>query len=68
MKIRAAKSHPALLREQRAWITYKDSACQFFTSDEFGREGIVLHFGQCKAQIIADRVGALLSLVEFLEQ
>ena len=67
MKARAPSSHPALLREQRAWITYKDAACQFYLTGDFGSFGTVLHFGECKAQVIAERVATLLSLVEFLE-
>lgn len=48
-----------LLEEQRAWLSYKDEACKFFTNGEFGREGQVIHFFACKAEIINKRTREL---------
>jgi uncharacterized protein YecT (DUF1311 family) len=68
--LRGGTQSPAqlLLEGQRAWIKYKDSACLFYTAPEFGREGTVLHFGVCKASIIADRVAVLQILLDELGQ
>lgn len=67
-KENSAESFQRLLDEQRAWIRYKDAACRYFSLVEFGRESQVLHFGICKARVIAHRVGELESLTEFLNQ
>ncbi|MDO9204648.1 lysozyme inhibitor LprI family protein [Methylotenera sp.] len=50
-----------LLTEQRLWIKYKDSACNYFLAENdgalaFGQEGTYLQYGSCKAGIIAERV------------
>ncbi|MGO4452086.1 lysozyme inhibitor LprI family protein [Phyllobacterium sp. TAF24] len=44
-----------LLAEQRLWNTYKDGACKFYDNGEWGREGQVLSFPICRAEIIAAR-------------
>jgi uncharacterized protein YecT (DUF1311 family) len=48
-----------LLAEQRAWITYKEAACAFYANGDFGREGQVLGYPNCQAEIIAERTGRL---------
>lgn len=53
----------SLLGEQRLWIKWKDSACGFYYPHNpnagpvgfAGREGEVIHFGYCKADILAER-------------
>lgn len=53
------------LKEQRAWISFKDDACRYFDNHpDFGREGTVIHYGECKANVIASRVRALNDLNE----
>lgn len=58
-----AVSEPAtkkdLLEEQRAWNAFKDKACQFYANGDFGREGQVLHFPSCRAELIAQRTATL---------
>jgi uncharacterized protein YecT (DUF1311 family) len=48
-----------LLEEQRAWNAFKDKACQFYANGDFGREGQVLHFPSCRAELIARRIATL---------
>ena len=62
MKTYSRNAFESLLSEQRAWIKYKDVACGYYVSvaddgtPTFGREGTALHFGACKASIIAERI------------
>jgi uncharacterized protein YecT (DUF1311 family) len=49
----------ALLAEQRLWVAFKEGACQFYASGDFGREGQVLSYPACQASIIEDRTTAL---------
>jgi uncharacterized protein YecT (DUF1311 family) len=64
MKKVSVQSAQMLLNEQRAWLKFKDAACLFYSSGDFGREGQVLSFGACKAMIIAQRVEALRALMK----
>lgn len=48
-----------LLAEQRLWNTYKESSCNFYANGDWGREGQVLHYGACRASIIAARTRTL---------
>jgi len=67
MKNAGGNSEGLLLKEQRAWIVYKDASCQFYTEQEaFGREGTVIHFGVCRVKVIASRVKELNDLAEDL--
>ena len=68
MKERAPKSFEALLAEERLWVKWKDEACRFYTTGDFGREGQVLHFGACKAEVVAERAQFLKQLADFLAQ
>lgn len=54
------------LEGQRAWIRFKDSACEFYLATEFGSKGR-LDFGVCKAEIVADRVDWLESVISELK-
>ena len=68
MKKVSAQAAQSLLQEQRAWIQFKDAACKYYASGEFGREGQVLSFGACKGSIIADRVATLNVLAAELKE
>jgi len=55
--------HPAvkqaLLEEQRAWVAYKDKSCRTWTTGQLGREGQVIHFYVCRADVIDQRINFL---------
>jgi Uncharacterized protein conserved in bacteria len=53
------KSRAQLLREQQAWIKFKDASCQFYANGDFGREGQVVHYVECRAAIIEARISDL---------
>ncbi|HUZ33502.1 MAG TPA: lysozyme inhibitor LprI family protein [Xanthobacteraceae bacterium] len=57
-----------LLTEERAWIAFKDKSCRFYASDDWGREGSVLHFYTCRGGVIADRQHALEAYGSFFRQ
>lgn len=57
-----ADTKAALLAEQRLWIAFKDESCAAWRSGYFGREGQVLHFFACRADVIDARIGYLQSL------
>jgi uncharacterized protein YecT (DUF1311 family) len=44
-----------LLSEHRAWLQFSDLACEFYNNGDLGREGQVLSYPACKAQVYADR-------------
>ncbi|MBV8894217.1 MAG: DUF1311 domain-containing protein [Acidobacteria bacterium] len=67
IKKTSTQSAKMLLNEQRAWIKFKDSACNFYGSGDFGREGQV-SVNSCKAEQIADRVETLFNLVKELRE
>ena len=49
-----------LLDEQRAWLSFRDASCRLYANpDDFGREGRVIRFPNCRSGIIADRIKAL---------
>lgn len=52
----------ALLDEQRAWIAYKDKSCLALTTGYFGREGQVIHYYVCRADVIDARIDYLENL------
>ena len=56
-----AASKAALLDEQRAWIVYRDKACGLYQSGDRGREGQVLGYPTCVAEVIKARREQLLS-------
>lgn len=45
----------ALVSEQSAWVTYRDSSCEFWATGAYGREGQVLDFPACRATVIETR-------------
>lgn len=48
-----------LLAEQRLWNAYKEQSCNFLRKGSWGREGQVLHFPACRADIIEERTKQL---------
>lgn len=53
------QSRAEFLREQQAWIEFKDASCRFYANGSFGREGQVLHYVGCRAAIIEARISDL---------
>ncbi|NGN44071.1 DUF1311 domain-containing protein [Mesorhizobium sp. CGMCC 1.15528] len=49
----------ALLDEQRAWNDFKEKSCQFYANGEYGREGQVLSYPTCRAEVIEARTADL---------
>ena len=47
-----------LLAEQRLWLAFKNRSCGYWLEGN-GREGQVIHYPSCRAQVIADRAGYL---------
>lgn len=66
-------SFDELLNEQRVWVKYKDAACEYYLAEAkdgrlvYGREGVVLHYGICKALVISDRVFYLQDLKKMMD-
>ncbi|MGY6246113.1 lysozyme inhibitor LprI family protein [Bosea thiooxidans] len=54
-----AETKKDLLDEQRAWNAFKEKSCRFYGNGDFGREGQVLQFPACRAEVIAQRTEAL---------
>jgi len=48
-----------LIVEQGAWIEFKERACNFYGTGDWGREGTVIHMPRCKARVIAERTKLL---------
>lgn len=48
-----------LLAEQRLWNAYKEGSCTFLSNGDFGREGQVIHFPACRAEVIEARIKQL---------
>lgn len=68
MKRFSPQAAALLLQEQRAWVHYKDAACQYYASGAFGREGQVLDYGACKAALISQRIDDLTDLAKDADQ
>lgn len=58
----------ALLEEQRAWNAFKEKSCLFYANGDWGREGQVLHFPNCRASLIAERTATLEAYGAFFTQ
>lgn len=61
------QSHEALLTEQKNWVKFKDSACEYYL-EGFGREGQTLHFGFCRSALLQERITYLNSLLDDLKR
>lgn len=44
-----------LLAEHEAWLQFSEAACEFFNNGDLGREGQVLSYPACKAELYAHR-------------
>ena len=53
------KTKTDLLSEQRTWLSYESKSCQMYMNGEWGREGEVLRWGLCRADVIATRIKQL---------
>lgn len=53
------RSKKDLLAEQRLWNVYKKKSCSFFGSGDWGREGQVIQFPACRAEVIEMRTNQL---------
>ncbi len=55
----AGETAQAMLEEQRAWNAYKEKSCMFWASGEYGREGQVISYPACRAEVIEERTARL---------
>jgi uncharacterized protein YecT (DUF1311 family) len=55
-------SRKALLDEQRAWNAYKEKSCMIYATSDFGREGQVINYPTCRADVIEARTKYLKTL------
>jgi uncharacterized protein YecT (DUF1311 family) len=55
-------SRKALLEEQRAWNAYKEKSCMIYATSDFGREGQVINYPTCRAEVIEARTKYLKAL------
>jgi uncharacterized protein YecT (DUF1311 family) len=54
--------------EQKAWIVFRDSACEIYSNAyNFGREGQVLSYPLCKANLVAERAEQLRDYVRQID-
>lgn len=65
MKAFNLPSFNLLLNEQRKWIQWKESACQYY-QDGFGSEGKSVQYPMCFIKILRDRVAYLHDLADQL--
>ena len=54
-----AADKTSLLGEQRAWIAFKDKACEFYVSGDYGQNGTMLFYPTCRAELLAQRTKEL---------
>jgi uncharacterized protein YecT (DUF1311 family) len=61
------KTKAALLTEQRAWLSYPDTACAFYgVQDDWGRAGEVLDGPECSAEMIERRTAELAAYLDYV--
>lgn len=63
-----ARTKADLLEEQRAWNAFKEKSCLFYANGDWGREGQVLSFPNCRASVIAERTATLEAYGKFFKQ
>ena len=61
------RSRRDLLREQRAWLKFREQSCEFWANGSYGREGEVLHFFTCRAAITEARISDLNGISRFMQ-
>ncbi len=60
MELTEGDTTVALKAEQDAWMQFREKACQFYSDPvAFGREGQVLSFPNCVADVVAGRTEQL---------
>ena len=52
----SGQTKDALIIEQGAWLEFKERACNFYASGDWGREGTVFKRPQCKTTVILERL------------
>jgi uncharacterized protein YecT (DUF1311 family) len=57
-----------LLAEQRLWNTFKESSCDFYANWDWGRQGQVLEYPICRAEVIAARTKELEGYYSFIAE
>ena len=62
------KSQKDLLKEQRAWLKFRDSSCMMWANGSYGREGEVLHYFGCRAGITNARISDLNGFSKFMSE
>ncbi len=65
MKAFDTRAFDSLLNEQRKWIQWKESACQYYQNG-FGSEGKSLRYPMCFIGILRDRITHLSALADEL--
>lgn len=63
-----ARTKADLLEEQRAWNAFKEKSCLFYANGDWGREGQVLSFPNCRASVIAERTATLEAYGKFFKR
>ena len=58
----------ALLKEQRAWLKFRDSSCTFWAEGSYGRSGQVTSFIGCRAGIVEARISDLNDIYESMRE
>ncbi|QWK80218.1 MULTISPECIES: lysozyme inhibitor LprI family protein [Brucella/Ochrobactrum group] len=53
------QSKTDLLAEQRLWNSYKESSCNLYANGDWGREGQILNYPNCRASVIETRTKQL---------
>lgn len=62
------RSRRDLLKEQRAWLKFRKSSCEFWANGSYGRQGEVLHFFTCRAAITEARISDLNGLSQLMRE
>lgn len=63
-----AEGQKALLKEQRAWLNFRDSSCTFWAEGSYGRNGQIVDFIGCRAAIIEARISDLNSIYDAMRE
>ena len=64
---RDPQTKAAMLTEQRAWLSYRNTACAFYgVQTDWGRTGEVLDGPECKAVVTERRTAELASYLKYV--
>jgi uncharacterized protein YecT (DUF1311 family) len=64
----SGRTKDTLIVEQGSWIEFKERACNFYASGDWGREGTVYHAPHCKARVIEERTKLLEEVASSVRQ